>query len=128
MPVVAAVIASSYAARCAGGSRPPTRNEFVAVASAASRLVWICCTRISCAVEALARPSAEASRTKVSDAKIPKATQTVISASDQRRNRAGVDLTALPCGPRAATVAEPGAAVLVAGGAAAGGGAGVATC
>ena len=37
----------------------------MAVASAASRLVWICWTRISWAVEALARPSAVASRTKV---------------------------------------------------------------
>ena len=31
----------SYTARCAGGSRPPTRNALVAVASALSRLDWI---------------------------------------------------------------------------------------
>ena len=31
----------SYTARWAGGSRPPTRNALVAVASALSRLDWI---------------------------------------------------------------------------------------
>ena len=55
--VPAAVRAWSYAARCAGGSSPPTRNALVAVASAISRLVWICCTRISWAVSASARSS-----------------------------------------------------------------------
>ena len=49
------VIASSYACALAGGSRPPTRNALVALASAPSRLVWICCTRISWAVSASAR-------------------------------------------------------------------------
>ena len=53
----ASVRAWSYCARCAGGSSPPTRNALVAVASAISRLVWICCTRISWSVSASARAS-----------------------------------------------------------------------
>ena len=50
-------IARSYAARCAAGSRPPTRKALVAVASALSRLVWIFCTRTSWAASSSARPS-----------------------------------------------------------------------
>ena len=111
-------MASSYAARCSAGSRPPIRKALVASASARNRLALMPWTRISCWVSAAAVRLACQASASWSAVSAPKTRHTTIASSRSRARLVGTCLAR----PRAASSSLSVPRVASGGGGAAAGG------